>query len=354
MLKGAQFQLLSNYIRNTDSSLLISDVVIKETENKYKVELEKINKEINNLQIKIGKFTDSFSTIDMLNLPNGKYDFYSVLQNYFPNFIEISCENINNKKLVQKAILAKRPFRDSEKSFRDAVIWHSLLHYIAENSPTDEIILITNNSSDFFEKKDNDFILHEDLQEDLKELELTNEFKIFTSLRSFIETNINEELHGFVHEDSSSIIEQFGEILEELFENFATGYMNNLKTAEIKQIFSDSNWKTDYLELMKSSSFDVWEGMEDSSISDCYKIDSDKIAFQYSFNLRRCTIEFTLNTNDYLLNKSGIDEQFFNIEMYDDITNVSRYPRTYFIGNGIINLKDNSIDQIDIDGVWVR
>lgn len=354
MLKSAHFQLLSNYIKNTDSSLLISDVVIKETENKYKEELEKIKKEMNSLSIKIGRFTESFFTIDMIGLPTETYNFSSILQNYFPHFIEISCENINNKRLVQKAILTKRPFRDNEKGFRDAVIWHSLLKYISDMSLKEDIILITNNSSDFFEKKGDKFVLHDDLKDDLKELGLTNEFKIFTSLKSFNEENIDEELHGFVHEDSSSIIEQFGEILEEHFESFALGYMNNLSIREIREIFYNSDWETDYLELMKSSSFDVWEGMEDLSISDCYKIDNDRIAFQYSFNLRRCTFEFTLNTSDYIVNKLGIDGKFVNSEIDEDTTNVFRYPRTYFTGNGIISLKDHNIDQMNIDEVWMK
>lgn len=257
MLRGAHFQLLSNYVLNTDCSLLVSDVVIKETENKFKGELEKTKKELNNLASKVGQFTESSFTIDMNQLPSESYDFGAIVNSYFPNFETVFCESVNNEKLVQKAIHAKRPFRDNEKGYRDAIIWHSLINYVSEHSVSDDIIFITNNSSDFFVKNDESFELHQDLLDDLAELNLRNEFKVYTSLKQFIGENVNEKLHGFVHEDSSDLEERYGELIEEEFESFAISYMNNLEISEIKDIFSGSGWGTDYLDLMKSSRFDV-------------------------------------------------------------------------------------------------
>ncbi|EHH0795937.1 PIN domain-containing protein [Vibrio vulnificus] len=354
MLRGAHFQLLSNYVLNTDCTLLVSDVVIKETENKFRGELEKTKKELNNLASKVGQFTESNFTIDMSQLPSESYDFGAIVNSYFPNFETVSCESVNNEKLVQKAILAKRPFRENEKGYRDAVIWHSLINYVSEHSVSDDIILITNNSSDFFVKNGESFELHQDLLDDLAELNLSNEFKVYTSLKQFIGENVNEELHGFVHEDSSDLEERYGEVIEEEFESFAISFMNNLEISEIRDIFSGSGWRTDYLDLMKSSRFDVWEGMEDASIYRCFKIEDNKVAFEYSFNLRRCTLEFTLNTSEYVINKSGVNDVFINAEVNEDITNVFRYPRTYFTGSGVLNLSTGEVEQIDIDEVWLR
>ncbi|MGR6838049.1 PIN domain-containing protein [Aliivibrio wodanis] len=356
MLRGAHFQLLSNYVLNTDCTLLVSDVVIKETENKFKRELEKTKKELEHLASKVGQFTESHFTIDMSQLPSDSYDFETIIRNNFPNFRTISCESVDNEKLVKKAILIKRPFRENEKGYRDAVIWHSLINYLSENTVPDDIVLITNNSSDFFVKNGENFELHKDLLDDLEELSLNNNFKAYNSLKLFIGENVNEALHGFVHEDSDELEERYGEIIEEEFESFATSFMNNLEINTIKEIFSDSNWRTDYLDIMKSSRFEVWEGMEDPSVFRCFKIDDDKIAFEYSFNLRRCTLEFSLNTSDYIVNKSGINEVFIGsaVEIDDDITFVYRYPRTYFTGSGVLNLTDESVEQIRIDDVLLR
>ncbi|WP_462175554.1 hypothetical protein [Pseudoalteromonas gelatinilytica] len=130
--------------------------------------------------------------------------------------------------------------------------------------------------------------------------------------------------------------------------------MNNLEISEIKDIFSGSGWGTDYLDLMKSSRFDVWEGVEDTSIYRCFKIDYDKVAFEYSFNLRRCTLEFTLNTSEYVINKPGVNDVFIDVEVNEDITNVFRYPRTYFTGSAVLNLSTGEVEQIDIDEVSLR
>lgn len=307
LLKGTHFQLLSKYVRDTNSELIISEVVIEETENKYKVELEKIKKEINDLLGKIRQLTESSFTIDIANVSTDTYNFSSLLRNYFPNFIEIPYENLDNKKLVHKAIHSKKPFKGTEKGYRDAVIWHSLIKYISDNSLTDEIILITNNHTDFLNIKEKNTELHEDLQADIIELGLNNNFKFYTSLKSFIEENIseeehtvkeetvNEELYEFIREDILTLQEQFNEILETQFEDFAISYLNSLNINEIKKVFSDSGFKTDYLHLMKSSNFEVWEGMEDSSISKCYKLDIDRVAFEYSFNLRICILNFSMN-----------------------------------------------------------
>lgn len=353
-LRSAYFQLLSNYTYNTKTTLLISDVVIKETENKFRDELEKIRKELNNLASKVGQFTESNFKIDMNQLPNEPYDFEDIIKRNFLSIEIASCSNVSNEKLVKKAILSKRPFRDNEKGYRDAVIWHSLINHLAKNPTTEEIILITNNSSDFFEKHGESFVLHQDLKDDLTELNLNNNFKIHTSLKSFVTENINEELHGFVHENSSEIEERYGQTIEHEFEDFAISYMNNLNINQIEDVFCYSDWEIDYLDVMKSSTFDVWEGMEDSSISRCFKISDEKLSFEYSFNLRRCTIKFTLNTSDYMLNKSGINDIFMNAEINNNITTVYRYPRTYFTGSAILNLNNGEVEQLAIDDVFLR
>lgn len=354
MLRSAHFQLLSNYVANTEYALLISDVVISETENKYNVELGKITKELASISTKIGSFTESHFTIDMNQLPSSEYDFGSVILGYFPDSKTISCNTVNNEQLVQKAILGKRPFRENEKGYRDAVIWHSLINYLSENKISEDIVFITSNTSDFFVKNGSEFNLHEDLVFDLQSLDLKNEFKIHTSLKSFINENINEELHGFIHEDDSEIEERFGDVIEDEFEDFAIGYMDNHTINQLKNVFLESDWSVKYFDLMKSARFEVWEGMEDPSISRCFKIEDDKIAFEYSFNLRRCTLEFVLNTSDYLVNKTGVDEVFINAETNDENTNIYRFPRSYFTGSGVFNLTTESVEQMELDTVWLR
>lgn len=256
--------------------------------------------------------------------------------------------------MVEKAILGKRPFRENEKGYRDAVIWHSLIDYIANNKIADEIVLLTNNSSDFFVKDGDGFKLHQDLFEDLEILGINNKFTIHNSLKSFVIANVNEELHSFSHNDTDEIIEKYGEGIEEQFEEIAVGHMNNLSIAEIEDIYSLSGFDCKLLSLFKSSAFEFWEGTEDPDISNLYKIEERKLAFEYSFNLRRCTIEFALNTSDYMANQKDIDGQFYNAEIGKIHTRVFGYPRTYFVASGVLNLVDSDVEQVSIDEVYMR
>jgi len=354
MLKGAHFQLLSRYVANTGYQLIIPDVVKREVENKFSVELEKIKIEIRNLESKVGTFTQSNLVIDVGQLSNGSYDFEKILISYFPGSEIIKFDGVNNEILVEKAILGKRPFRENEKGYRDAVIWHSLIDYIANKKIADEIVLLTNNSSDFFIKDGDGFQLHKDLLEDLKILGIENKFTIHNSLKSFVAANVNEELHSFSHNDADEIVEKYGEGIEEHFEYISVGYMNNLSIDEIENIYSLSGLNCKALSFFKSSNFEFWEGTEDPDISNLYKIVDHKLAFEYSFNLRRCTIGFTLNTSDYMANKKDIDGQFYNAEVGKINTKVFHYPRTYFVASGVLNLIDGDVEQVSIDEVYMR
>jgi len=165
---------------------------------------------------------------------------------------------------------------------------------------------------------------------------------------------VNEELHSFSHNDTDEIIEKYQESIEEQFEEFSVSHMNNLSISELEEIYSQSNFDYKLLSLFKSSIFEFWEGTEDPDISNLYKIAEDKIAFEYSFNLRRCTIEFTLNTIDYMANKRDIDNQFYNAETGETHTIVYDYPRTYFVASGVLSLINSDVEQVSIDEVYIR
>lgn len=354
MLRGAHFQLLSNYIKNTGNQLIIPEVVNKEVENKFRIELGKIRNEITNLSSKVGQFTQSNFQIDMGQLPSEEYDFTNILLNYYPNTEIITIDNVDNKILVDKAIHGKRPFRDNEKGYRDAVIWHSLINYIKEKEINDDIALITSNSSDFFVKDGDNFKLHKDLEEDLSILAIKNTFTIHNSLKSFITSNVNETLHEFHHDDTDEIIERYRESIEDEFEYSSVRYINNLSLPELADIYSSSDIDCQLLSLFKSFTFDFIEGTEDSAFYNIYKISENKLAFEYSFNLRICIIEYILNTSDYITNKNSIDAQFYNPETDGIYTKVFSYPRTYFVSSGVLNLLDGDIEQLSFDEVFIR
>lgn len=354
-MSSAMFQVLSNFIKNTsENQLIIPFVVIKETQKKYNDEIEKLQKDIHQVKRKINSLSDNNFSIDDLSDDIKNFSFQNELLKVFPDTYIISSSNINNDMLLDKAIFSKRPFRDNEKGYRDALIWNALIQYLSKEKIKDDIIFITNNSHDFMSsnKEYNEF--HADLREDLVNLNLENNFFLYNSLSEFITNNIDQELHSVTHEDIDEIHERYMENIEDEFEIFTCFHMENLSLDEIAYLYESSGFNGEIIRMCKDVHFDVIEGTEDPSIFSGYKLPNEKYAFEYSYNFRICSFEFLIDTGIYHRNKDTISREFMNFEIGETITKFYSYPRIYFYGNGIINLVNSDIEKINIDDSVIK
>lgn len=91
---------------------------------------------------------------------------------------------ISHRALVDRVLAKRRPFRESEKGYRDVLIWYTVL----EEAEKNDVILLTANTSDFGEKAGESIQLARDLVEDLVEkgLEPTT-VELVTSTRALLE-----------------------------------------------------------------------------------------------------------------------------------------------------------------------
>ncbi|WP_140920913.1 PIN domain-containing protein [Limnobaculum xujianqingii] len=354
-MSSAMFQVLSNFIKNTsENKLLIPFVIIKETQNKYNEEIKKLEKDILQLEGRVKRFTGSEFSIDSLNNEIKKFNFEDELLKIFPNTCVISSSYIDNDLLLDKAIFSKRPFRDNEKGYRDALIWNGLTQYLYRNKVNDKVIFITNNSHDFMSPMKEKKEFHSDLIEDLFNLELQNKFFIYSSLSEFITEHVDQELHSFSHEDIEKIKEKFLENIESEFESYTPVYMEDLSLDDCASLYESSGFNGTIIKLCKEFEFDVIEGTEDSSIYSGYKLPDNKYAFEYSYNFRICSLEFYIDTSIYHQNRDAIISEFMNIEIGPKITRFYSFPRIYFYGSGVIDLANNNIERISIDELIIR
>lgn len=354
LLKSAHFQLLSNFIKNGKHTLLASEIVIKEVENKFEMELSDTRQKINDLISKAKNFTETTISINSETLSNIDYKFKDIINEAFPSNEIVEINKIDNQKLIEKAIKRKLPFKENEKGFRDAAIWLSILNHIKSSNTDEDIIFITNNYTDFFNKKENPASFHEDLQDDIDEFGVKNRFLAFNSLKSFMSEFVNEALHSFIHDDTDSVFEKFGETIEKEFELFAISYMNNMMTSEILEILDDSSYSFSRPRIFRNHNFDFFEGTEDPKIYNCYFISANEIAIDYSFNLRRCTLALSLGSIDYVINKKEIDDKFYNVSKNGPKTECHAYFRAYYTGSAVINIENEKISQLQIDSIWIR
>lgn len=354
-MSSAMFQVLSNFIKNTTGNqLIIPFVVFKETQKKYHEEIEKLQKEISQLKGRVKKISENDFFIDDLNDDVKKFSFQEELLKIFPHTHIISSSYIDNDLLLNKAIFSKRPFKDNEKGYRDALIWNSLTQYLQQRNIEDKIVFITNNSHDFMSPDKNIKDFHSDLKEDIVNLGLKNDFLVYNSLSEFLTEHVDQELHSFSHENIKEIQERYIENIEREFEDFTPIYMGDLNLDECASLYESSGFNGAIIRMCKDFDFDVIEGTEDPSMYSGYKLPNNKYAFEYSYNFRICSFEFYIDTGIYHQNKEIITNEFMNIEIGKRITRFYSYPRIYFYGSGIIDLASNKVEKTSIDNLDVR
>ncbi|WP_275404471.1 PIN domain-containing protein [Pantoea stewartii] len=354
-MSSAMFQVLSNFIENTSGNqLILPFVVLEETQKKYNEEVKKLQKEISQLKGRVSKLSEKKFFIDDLEDKVKEFSFKNELLEVFPNTHIIPSSYIDNDLLLNKAIFSKRPFRDNEKGYRDALIWNSLTQYLYKENLEDKIVFITNNSHDFMspDKKSKEF--HSDLKEDIACLALQNEFLIYNSLNEFITEHVDQELHSFSHGNKEEIEDRYMETIEDEFDDFTSIHMRNLSLDEYACLYESSGFNGAIIRMCKDFSFDVIEGTEDPSMQSGYKLPDNKYAFEYSYNFRICSLEFLIDTGIYHQNKEHITMEFMNVEIGQTTTRFYSYPRIYFYGSGIIDLANNYIEKINIEDLAMK
>ena len=174
-LQGARWQNLLKYIESTDATLLMPEIIWEEIGKNYISQIdnkiESIKKDIKKLQLDVQMHQV------LLNNPFERLESHERLRaNYLAwlkkklrlesrHFIATECKWFDS--LVQRAINHKKPFSsDSDKGFKDCLIWLSVLG-LAEKSGFKEapIVFISANDKDFSLKIDSSRSkIHPDLE----------------------------------------------------------------------------------------------------------------------------------------------------------------------------------------------
>jgi len=161
------FKLLFYFLNNQKFDLLLSDLVVQETNNIRNREVNEVRAEITRLLNKGSKLNENPLSFKAEQLDFNEYELSDVLK-YKVDWIEnISYENISQKVVVERAIRSIKPFTNQEKGYRDTLIWLSFLAYLQENDIEGDVAFITNNKHDFFESNGNLLTFKEDLQKDI-------------------------------------------------------------------------------------------------------------------------------------------------------------------------------------------
>lgn len=190
-LNKARIVTLCNTSTILGHEIFIPEVVIDEIVKQYD---EKAEEYINSFNKALKKLSD-LSTSPITQTPIDAKGFISNYRNELNNRIKqlgigiIPYPNTCIKIMVERELGKKKPFKDSTKGYRDALIWDSVMEHTQKYSSNCGIIFLTANSKDFANKDKKD--LHTDLIADCISNGIpTTSIRLVTDIQNFIDNEI--------------------------------------------------------------------------------------------------------------------------------------------------------------------
>lgn len=190
-LNKARIVTLCNTSTILGHEIFIPEVVIDEIVKQYD---EKAEEYINSFNKALQKLSD-LSTSPITQTPIDTKGFISNYRNELNNRIKqlgigiIPYPNTGHKIMVARELGKKKPFKDSTKGYRDALIWDSVMEHTQKYSSNCGIIFLTANSKDFADKDKKG--LHTDLIADCISNGIPpTSIRLVTDIQNFIDNEI--------------------------------------------------------------------------------------------------------------------------------------------------------------------
>lgn len=345
-LENPNFRYLFHFINNEWHELLVSELVVKEVQNKRDTELQSEIRRIEKGHNRAIQLNGKPFFSEILKFQCEDYDLKDKINNKALNVSYLDYSSIPHEEVVTRAMHQVRPFTAKEKGYRDTLIWLSLLDYLKENKITGTVAFVTSNVSDFFVKNDKDYLLHSDLLEDIKAKDIQCEIVPYVSLPSFVKENIDSDKHAIDHE---------------LVQDFFEEYVGDESEWFLGQVAYDGSSSPYFKELVldefccnvESISFDVMEGTEDPCIEGTKLLADNDVYVRYSFNLRIVFVKIEISKAQYYAEKTKLNSLFTNIEIEKENVILETPIRPYFDVSFIYNIADQSLRDFEVDDVRV-
>ncbi len=345
-MRNANFKYLFHFLNNEGHALILSNLVLQESENIRKRELSDALSGIRNNIKKIQKLNPSKISYDEDSLGVEEYNLLSLIESRAQIVELIDYEGISHSEVVNRALHSKKPFMEGEKGYRDTLIWLSFLDYLARNQVDEEIAFITNNKSDFFKAGVDNVEFHPDLTTDMIAKGVRAKIIPFTSLFNFINSAVDKDKHAIDHYASEEIFEKY-------IESSSLKFIEGLSNVDLAFYFENSLFKTTVKDVLAIRT-DIIEGLEDVEVMTTHKMGDNEIYVSYRYSLRRVVIEIDIPEVDYTLNKEELDRIFYEAQIRAGIVTLSCVVRPYFDVSFIYNDKDENFKNYEVADVWFR
>lgn len=184
LLKGAHFRLFFESLASVPASLHIPEVVIDELANRYKEDLSAALEREGESRSAVKRLVG-----DSTQLPHIGIDVKletARIRTHIENTVKehgaiLPYPEVPHKKLVERDLSRRKPFKRDGSGYRDALIWESIRKLLLWG--VERVVFVTNNPKDFGEGP----LVDADLQKDM--LNPTN-LTVVRSIREFNERYI--------------------------------------------------------------------------------------------------------------------------------------------------------------------
>jgi hypothetical protein len=340
-LQKANFQYLLNYLENTKSTLAVSEIVCDEIDNKYYEEFNSLNLTLKN---NLKKYESLINKSSNIRLEENKYEysFKNILKNNSNKVAFYPFDLIPNKKIVARAIKKVKPFKDDDKGYRDTLIWLSFLEYLSTEK-TEDIAFINNNSTDFYNVEKSDF--HVDLLEDIKTIGLKNNFKVYESIKDFINAEVGQK-HKYT---ADIIMETFLNPQKIIIEKNIELYINSQSSKWFTDILKGHSRAFEKLSYLITFNFSIIEGIEDPKLLNWAEIEENIFFGELRFFLKVVEIKLTIPKIIYNSNKDFFPKAKNIEETNNDYITLTIINKIYMNISFNFHKDKNTVENLEIN-----
>lgn len=286
-LRGPNISLLEKHIKPGQSKLVVPEIVVLEVKNLFRKEVEKSISAIKKL---VNLAPD---TVRKIPIPDIEKICRGHEKAFTQRLKDLKAErpthsDIPHTDLVDRALSCRKPFTESDKGYRDSLLWEVILRKVVGANHT--TYFITNNHKDFGSKKKKGD-LHSHLVEDLIAAKHPQDsVRLYGNLKTFANNHIIPHLKRI----SSEIIEALRKDEYKLFSVLNWFIMNREKF-----ITSANQWIESLFEPeMEDAELCYIEDPESVTVERVYGIDDERIYID-AVALSYVTIEMFVFKSDY-------------------------------------------------------
>lgn len=191
-LRGTFITALARSASKLNHTVYMPQVVYDELCKQYYEEIDELELSFNSVQKELYKLTFAKYQCPDYDFQKLKADYEQILTQRCQDLgIRIlNYPDVSHRDIVKRELSKRKPFKDSTKGYRDALIWETVLQAGHRLRTNDSLVLLTNNTDDFAKPKDK-ANLHPDLLDDCKDKNIPeNKIQLIHDFKQFIHKEI--------------------------------------------------------------------------------------------------------------------------------------------------------------------